>query len=213
MYKKIFLSVAGLAAAAAVPYAIVAGPRALSGVRQIVADATSPVPAAELSPATSPAPPLLDLPAPPRTNSYAVVSLAEVFRFDATPDWIMRRWPRVSTGLADLQLQGYRVPLVTGTAETDLAGSLTYYFNAQQRVQRITFTGATGNISQLAGMLTTRFRMARRLTNDPSLIVFEGASASGQPVSSVQIHTAPLIQSGNVYQRYNVQLVLERPEA
>ena len=65
-------------------------------------------------------------------------SLAEVLRFDVTVAWVMQRWPRVSTGLPYLQLQGYRVPLVTGTTVADLAGSLTYYFNAQQQVQRIT---------------------------------------------------------------------------
>ena len=44
-------------------------------------------------------------------------SLDEVLRFDLTPDWILHRWPRVSTGLAQLDLQGYRVPLVSGTRE------------------------------------------------------------------------------------------------
>lgn len=77
-----------------------------------------------------------------------VRDLAEVFRFDVTTDWILRHWPRVSTGLAQLQLQGYRVPLVTGTGEADLAGSLTYYFNARQKVQRITFCGTTGDAAR-----------------------------------------------------------------
>ncbi len=61
-----------------------------------------------------------------------------MLRFDVTVEWVMQRWPRVSTGLPYLQLQGYRVPLVTGTKVADLAGSLTYYFNARQQVQRIT---------------------------------------------------------------------------
>ena len=61
-----------------------------------------------------------------------------------------------STGLTYLQLQGYRVPLVTGTTLADVAGSLTYYFNAQQRVQRITFRGTTGDPSVLATLLAQR---------------------------------------------------------
>jgi len=56
---------------------------------------------------------------------------------------VISRWPRVSAGLAELQLQGYRVPLVSGTTANDLAGALTYYFNSRQQVQRITFQGTT----------------------------------------------------------------------
>ena len=77
-------------------------------------------------------------------------SLAEVLRFDVTVEWVMQRWPRVTTGLPQLQLQGYRVPLVTGTSLSDVAGSLTYYFNARQQVQRITLRG-TDRRSQRLG--------------------------------------------------------------
>ena len=68
---------------------------------------------------------------------------------ERTSAWVLARWPRVSTRLANLDLQGYRVPLVSGTADGDLAGSLTYYFNSQQRVQRITFIGSTGDARPL----------------------------------------------------------------
>ena len=71
--------------------------------------------------------------------------LAAVFRCDITPPWVMSQWSRVSTGLAELDLHGYRVALISGTREGDLAGSLTYYFNIQQRLQRITFQGSTGD--------------------------------------------------------------------
>ena len=60
--------------------------------------------------------------------------LGEVIRFDGSPEWVMARWPRVTAGLANLDLQGYRVPLVSGTAQDDLAGSLTYYFDRNQQV-------------------------------------------------------------------------------
>ena len=71
--------------------------------------------------------------------------LAEVLRFDVSPAWVLQRWPRVSTDLAVLQLHGYRVPLVTGTNQNDVAGSLTYYFNPSQQVQQITLRGTTGD--------------------------------------------------------------------
>ncbi len=80
-------------------------------------------------PAAPPRPPTHVEGVPPQT-------LEEVLRFDISPDWIIERWPRVSSGLSELDLQGYRVALVTGTAESDLAGSLTYYFNKKNQVDR-----------------------------------------------------------------------------
>ena len=88
-----------------------------------------------------------------QADTMPLPSLAEVLRFDATVDWVLQRWPRVTTGLPYLQLQGYRVPLVTGTGLADVAGSLTYYFNARQQVQRITFRGTTGDPQRFGSLV------------------------------------------------------------
>ena len=84
-------------------------------------------------------------------------SLSEVLRFDITKDWVYQRWERKSTALADLDLFGVRVPLVTGTQVHDIAGSLTYFFGADGRVKRISFRGRTGDTTQLAMLLHQRF--------------------------------------------------------
>lgn len=139
-------------------------------------------------------------------------SLAEVLRFDATVEWVMQRWPRVSTGLPYLQLQGYRVPLVTGTRITDLAGSLTYYFNAQQKVERITFRGTTGDPRMLVGLLSSRYQFARRLTNDPGVVLYEVVDSSNQSRGSAKIRSASVVKANQPYTRFEVDLVLERPE-
>jgi hypothetical protein len=139
------------------------------------------------------------------------VNLAEVLNFNVTPDWIMQRWPRVSTGLAQLQLQGYRVPLVTGIAQDDLAGSLTYYFNPNQQVQRITFLGNTGDWRKLASVLSAEHHLRRRLTNDPSLMVFESVHPNGKLASTCTIRTAPVVAASDAYHRFQVDLALERP--
>ncbi|MBC7855586.1 MAG: hypothetical protein IAF94_19320, partial [Pirellulaceae bacterium] len=47
--------------------------------------------------------------------------IPEAFRFDVSPQWINARWPRVTTVLAETDLQGLRVPLVTGPRPDDLA--------------------------------------------------------------------------------------------
>ena len=137
--------------------------------------------------------------------------LAEVLRFDVTTGWVLRRWPRVSTGLAELPLQGYRVPLVTGTEETDLAGSLTYYFNAQQKVQRISFQGTTGDPRKLIRLLTARYKFTRRLTNDPGLFIYEVTDPGGRPRSLLKVQSAPVVKSSEPYRRFEVELVIERP--
>ncbi|MGA2259592.1 MAG: DUF6690 family protein, partial [Thermoguttaceae bacterium] len=136
---------------------------------------------------------------------------SSVFDFQITPEWIVAHWPAVSTGLAQLQLEGYRVPLVTGTAQYDLAGSLTYYFNAEQKLHQITFIGTTGDPRPLIGLLINRFHLTRRLVNDPGLIVYESVHYNNQPASTLQIRLAPLALPNEPYRRYDVKLSMERP--
>src|SRR5690606_40794443 len=99
-------------------------------------------------------PPVLHQPQGPGALIYAspaplegmpTYSLAEVLRFDVTKDWVYSRWARKSTGLAEPDLFGVRVPLVSGTRITDVAGSLTYFFNAQGAVEKIRLTGKTAD--------------------------------------------------------------------
>jgi len=139
-------------------------------------------------------------------------NLDEVLRFDVTVDWVMQRWPRVSTGLPHLQLHGYRVPLVTGTAIGDVAGSLTYFFNARQQVQRITLRGTTGDPRVLIGLVTGRYHFARRLTNDPGVALYEAVDSNNQPAGALKIRSAGVIKSNQPYTRFEVDLVIDRPE-
>jgi hypothetical protein len=121
----------------------------------------------------------------------------------------MERWPWISAGLSQLPLQGYRVPLVTGTGSDDLAGSLTYYFNAQQKVQRITFQGTTGDAGKLLRLLIGRYGFGRRLTNDPGLFRYEVPPSRGEAKSLLNLR---LSQPNDPYLRYRVDLTIERPE-
>ncbi len=146
-----------------------------------------------------------------RRSGVRVQDASSVFDFKITPEWIVAHWPAVSTGLAQLQLEGYRVPLVTGTAQHDLAGSLTYYFNAEQKLQQITFIGTTGDPRPLIGLLTTRFHLTRRLVNDPGLVVYEAVHYNNQPASNFQIRLAPLAKPNDIYRRYDIELSLMRP--
>jgi hypothetical protein len=148
----------------------------------------------------------------PAIEGAPVADLAEVFRFDVTPSWVTQRWPRVSTGLANLQLEGYRVALVSGTRPTDLAGALTYYFNSAHQVQQITFRGTTGDTRSLVRMLTSRYRLARRITNDPGTVIYEAVNPVGKTTSMARIHQAAVVKADDPNRRYVVELVLERPK-
>jgi len=145
-------------------------------------------------------------------ESIPVADLREVLRFDVTPGWIMRRWPRVSAGLSQLQLQGYRVPLVTGTAEDDLAGALTYYFNPRQEVERITFQGTTGDPRRLVELLVSSHGFVRRLVNEPGSLVCEAPGSDGQCRGELWVRPSRVIRADATSERFQVTLVLNRPE-
>jgi hypothetical protein len=207
MLKMIVYCGLGLAAAVAAPAVLYKG---VDFWKTAVRNAAATMP---------PTPDVAAVPAQPGAGPAAasldgvpVRTLAEVFNFNVTPDWIMRRWPRVTTGLSHLQLQGYRVPLVTGTAESDLAGSLTYYFSPQQRAERITFCGTTGDSRKLVALLTSQHRLTRRLTNDPGLMVYESVHPNGKPCGACRIRSAPIVKASDAYRRFDVDLVLERPQ-
>lgn len=159
-------------------------------------------------PSTTGTLPTADVPRRPG-DTPTEVDLADVFRFDVTPGWVMQRWPWISAGLSQLRLQGYRVPLVSGAAYDDLAGSLTYYFNAQQRVQRITFQGNTGDPNKLLRLLISRYGFGRRLTNDPGLFRYEVPQARGDAASFLNVR---LGQPNDPYRRYQLDLTIQRPE-
>ncbi len=135
----------------------------------------------------------------------------EILRFDLTPQWIADRWPRVTTALAELDLQGFRVPLVTGTAEDDLAGSLTYYYNAQRQLQRITFAGTTGDYRRLLHLLSTHYGFVNRPTNTPNVILFEVPSQENPPHSYLWVRPAAVLKATDPLRRFELTLVLERP--
>jgi hypothetical protein len=100
---------------------------------------------------------------------------------------------------------------VSGTAEDDLAGALTYYFNWHQQVQRITFSGTTGDPRRLIQWVAGRFAFGRRLTNDPGIILYEVPRPDGRPQSTLCIRPVPVVKASEALARFNVALTIERP--
>jgi hypothetical protein len=214
--KKILLYGAGLALAIGGPISLYSTNGLLAGVRKSWFPPSAGTPDATSQSASSglDAPTSLDARNSHRGNAAAdTPGLADVLRFDVTVAWVTQHWPRVSSGLGDVRLQGYRVPLVTGAGITDVAGSLTYYFDVRQQAQRITLLGTTGNPTALVRVLASRFHFTRRLVKDDSgLILFEAVDPDNRPAGSLKIRSAPVIDAAQPYTRYEVDLVVNRPQ-
>jgi hypothetical protein len=141
-----------------------------------------------------------------------VVDLTEALRFEVTSAWVLGRWPRVTAGLPEANLQGYRVPLVTGTREDDLAGSLTYYFNKNQRCQRITFQGTTGDARKLIAYLTQQYGFKQQTSNDPNLYLYQ-IRWNGASLSELHIRPARVVKADAPMARFEVLLALNGQQA
>lgn len=213
-FKKTLLYMSGFMVAAGGPITLFSGSDLLgSAKRTWLASSTTTADAAPAPASPQPtARAVSSGPANAAADPMPTPSLAEVLRFDVTVEWVMQRWPRVSTGLPYLQLQGYRVPLVTGSRVADVAGSLTYYFNAQQQVQRITLRGTTGNPSLLVSTLAGRYHFARRLTNDPGVVLYEAVDSSNQPVGSLKVRSARVVKASQPHARFELELAMDRAE-
>ena len=224
MLKKLFF-VSFMMGSVVVPYVLSTSSVMTSLKSRLTADESKAAPAAAGGeaapgvPATTPAPgaagQLVNASfqpsnKPQKIEGAGAQDLNEVLNFDGTPAWVMARWPRVTAGLAELDLQGYRVPLVTGTKQDDLAGSLTYYFDKEQRIKYISFHGTTGDPRKLIALVTTRYKFRPQETNDPGLSLFL-VKWNGKPVSELTIRTARVVRADQPNVRYQVDLAMQRP--
>jgi hypothetical protein len=132
----------------------------------------------------------------------------EILNFEITPEWVRRRWKRVSTTPTDVQFSGMRIPLVTGTNTWDLQGSLTYYFDKNQRLQRITFRGWTGDPQKLVQVLTGKFQLKPQPT---TLAGFYLHQYRRTPVSGMMMKYPQILDSSLPNQQLGVIMELNRP--
>lgn len=149
-------------------------------------------------------------------RSVAPQDLNELLSFDHAPGWVVDSWPRVSTHIIQGDLSGMRVPLVSGTDASALAGSLSYYFDRGQKLQRIAFEGATGDPTRLIQLLSTE----HRLKAEPSLgggmfVAYDPpASTSIDDIASVlRLRRTPVVRSARPLQKYLVMLELNRADS
>lgn len=174
----------------------------------------TPPAAVEPSAAAGEGPPISAAMAAPARNyeprPLEIYQFPETLNFGITPGWVLARWSRVSTSLAELDLQGYRVALVTGTTDGDLAGSLTYYFDSKQHLQRIAFSGSTGDPRPLERVMAMKFQLAREVVDDPSQAVYRARNGK-QILGEMRIRAAPVVRSQESRARFLVNFTIDRP--
>ena len=139
------------------------------------------------------------------------VSLPEALRFDVAPAWIISRWPHVLTMADAGPFQGYRVPLVTGTAEHDIAGTLTYYFSPKPELKRIKLTGVTGDPAQLVSLIMSRFGFTRQSSPIPGTHLYQIIYGK-RPNSQLLIRMHETIRNDRPLRRFDIDLEINLPE-
>jgi hypothetical protein len=133
----------------------------------------------------------------------------DILRFDITPNWVNTRFTRITTVLADLRLEGLRVPIVTGTRNDDLAGTITYYFRHDHRLQRVTVNGFTGDPTRLVELMTQHYGMKPRPALDSGVYTIDW---NGGPTSVLKVTRAPIMYSDASRNQHTVFLELNQPD-
>ena len=132
-----------------------------------------------------------------------------MLRFDISPQWVTERFSRVTTVLADLQLDGLRVPLVTGTGADDLAGSISYYFDHSAHLQRVMLHGFTGDPNAVVSTMTEHYGLQSEPTLEAGVY---SKRWNGAPVHFLRITRAPIVYSDALHHKYIVFLELNQPD-
>ncbi len=143
----------------------------------------------------------------PRLIGPEGARLEQLLRFDITPEWVTNQWSRVTTRLSNLDLNGWRVPIAMGSTPQDLAGSITYYFDTQRRVQRINVHGYLSDPTALVRLVTTRYSMHRLPSAGGDLYV---ADIEGKMIGALRLLRPPVVRADAPGQRCAVLMELNR---
>jgi hypothetical protein len=136
------------------------------------------------------------------------IDLRSVIRFDVTPDFVYRNFPRVSTVLSDLSYDGLRVPLVSGTQPYDVAGSLTYYFDNNKSVRRIQFQGVTGEADPLVQLMIQHYRLSPERSLGGQLLTMRW---NNRITSFMHVAPAPVVTAQEPNARFAFFLEINKP--
>lgn len=144
----------------------------------------------------------------PMVIAQPPIDLRQVIRFDISPDFVYRSFPRVSTVLSDLNFDGLRVPLVSGAQVYDVAGSLTYYFDRTKQVRRIQFQGVTGDEIPLVQLMVQHYRLTPERSLGGQLLT---ARWNNRVTSFMHVAPAPVVSAQMPNARFAFFLEINQP--
>lgn len=147
------------------------------------------------------------LPVQPMTFQ-PVMSFHEILNWNLTPDMVRSRFDRITVMDTDYGLQGMRVPLVTGVNPYDLHGSLTWFFDESDTLQRISFRGWTGDATALANFLESQFGLAPQNRASSHLYV---ARRGRKVISAALFKFAPVLESRKSNEQIVVAFEINNP--
>lgn len=139
------------------------------------------------------------------------LSLEQAINWSVTRNWVYQQWARKSTGLADPTLYGVRVPLVTGAGMTDLAGSLTYYFDRAGALQRIRFHGRTADTSRIVHLATSRFGMQQRQPLSAGDQLFQAVEGDNKLRGELRTRPEGTLWATSPHDSFDVKFEVTRP--
>lgn len=164
----------------------------------------SPIPANAILPGNASGPDFNAVP----LEFMPVANLGEIFRFDANPAWVKQRWDRVSITKDKPGLNGLRVPLVTGVNTSDLFGSLTYYFDNRQQLQKLTFRGWTGNPAGLVNFVIQNYGFKNQPTSSAGLYLAKSWTKS---TGALYMQHPNYVSSKNPTQQIAILMEINNP--
>ena len=200
------LSPERLSAPVSLPVARINGANDLnpSQMAGVVSPPATPIPQTLILPGDANGPDLNAVP----LEFMPITNLGEVFRFDVSPNWVKQRWDRTSVTSGDVGLTGMRVSLVTGVNATDLFGSLTYFFDARQTVQKITFQGWAGNPAGLVNFMTSAYGFKNQPTSAAGLYI---AQSRNRSTGALFMQHPKVIRNSNPTQQVAIMLEINNP--
>lgn len=143
----------------------------------------------------------------PHLDGGIFSDIGQILSFDTTPKDIANRWALVSFHVKNNGLHSYRVPVVTGEKQDDLAGAITYLFDEHEKLQRIEFLGYTEDASTLITVMKQKFHMTQRPSRPGALFV---KSRHKLPISALRIVRPEVINASSESSGLEVRFELNR---
>jgi hypothetical protein len=103
------------------------------------------------------------------TPGPATIDLRAWLRWDLPRGYLLWQHPNAAIVPTERNLIGYRIPFTTGFQPQDLTGTLTYYYDAKEQLQRMELSAASGNPWPMTQWLLPQFHLQPIISLDPNV--------------------------------------------